>query len=83
MSSRQIVFIIIPATIGSTIGITKAINDEIKTLRRHNFKVVPDIFQIGTRITLGAGTGAMCAILWPIHAGLAAYNFINEQSRLG
>jgi hypothetical protein len=82
MSRLQIVFIVIPATIGGTIGTINGINDEIKTLRRHNFRGISDIFLIGTRISLSAGTGAMCGILWPIHLGFASYNFIDEQSKL-
>ena len=77
------IFTIIPATIGGTIGTVKGINDEIKKLRIYNFRIVPDIFQIAARISLGTGTGAICGILWPIHVGLAAYNFIDEQSKLG
>jgi hypothetical protein len=83
MSHLKILFMIVPTVIGTTIGTTKAINEEIKTIRRHNFRIVPDIFQIGARISLGTGTGAICGILWPIHLGLAAYNFIDEQSKLG
>ncbi len=83
MSRLQIVFMVVPATIGSAIGTIIGINDEIKTLRHYNFRIVPDIFQIGGRISLYAGTGAICGILWPIYSGLAAYNFIDEQSKLG
>ena len=82
MSRSQLVFLIIPATIGSTIGTITAINDEVMTPRRYKFKIVPDIFQIATRISLGAETGAMYGVLWPIHVGLAAYNFIDKQSKL-
>ncbi len=83
MSRLQIVFMVVPVTIGTTIGTITGINDEIKILRRYNFRIVPAIFQIGGRISLYAGTGAICGLMWPIHAGLAAYNFTDEQSKLG
>jgi hypothetical protein len=83
MSRLQICILVIPATIGSIIGTISTINEEIKTIRHHKFKIVPDIFQVGGRISLGAGTGAICGILWPFYGGLAAYNFIDEQSKLG
>ena len=80
MSRLKIVFMVVPATIGGTIGTISGINDEIKTLRRHKFRGLSDIFLIGTRVSLSAG--AMCGILWPIHLGFASYNFIDEQSKL-
>lgn len=83
MSLSQLILLLIPGTIGGTIGTITSLNDEIKTLRRYNFRVVPDVFQIGCRITFGTGTGAISSIIWPIHIGLSAYNFIDEQSKLG
>lgn len=83
MSRVQIVFIVIPATIGGTIGTINGVNDEIKTLRRHNFRGISDIFLIGTRISVSTGIGAINGLLWPIHLGIASYNFIDEQSKLG
>lgn len=83
MSLTQVFLLLIPGTIGGTIGTITSLNDEIKTLRRHNLRVVPDVFKIGERISCGAGMGAMSGILWPIHIGLAAYHFIDEQSKLG
>ena len=76
MTYLKILFIVFPATMGGTIGTIKGINDEIKTLRRHNFRGIPDIFQIATRISVSTGIGA-------IHLGIASYNFIDEQSKLG
>ncbi len=82
MSNTRLALMIIPTAIGATIGTITAINNEITTLRRYNFRVVPDIFQIGARISLGTGTGAMCGLLWPVYGGLLAYNFIDNISRL-
>jgi hypothetical protein len=83
MTYLKILFMVFPATIGGTIGTIKGINNEIKTLRRHNFRVLPDIFQISARISVSIGIGAINGLLWPIHLGIASYNFIDEQSKLG
>jgi hypothetical protein len=83
MSKIKLVFMVFHSAVGGTIGIINSIDKEVKTLRRYNFRILPDIFQIGARISLGAGAGAICGLLWPAYGGILAYNFLDEQSKLG